>query len=279
MFAMKLHKQAFGALAAAVTLAVQCYSQAQVPAPASLPPCLIQYSTLKPLIHLSASRLMLYNADQTYVEINSISNGGSIPTSTGTFTYVVDQQNPAHATIVYNGRGGSLANDELYFETANFGLEGPPNQATPAGDSFPAFTLYPRQATNGACNVSNLCQLATGSTGTCGFVVQSGGPRWVLLRAIGASLRNFGVSPTVSSPSFTLYDSTQTVQGTSSVWSSDPNLVGGYQTIFSLVGAFPLNIGSDEGVFLVPLNPGAYTAQFKAGSAGTILFEAYILPF
>ena len=274
---MQFYKQAFGALALAVTLVVQCHSQ--VAAPAALPPSLIQYSTLKPLIHLSGSRLMLYNADQTYVEINSISNGGTIPTSTGTFTYVVDKQNPAHATIIYNGGGGSFANDELYFETANFGLEGPPNQATPAGDSFPAFTLYPRQATNGACNVSNLCQLVAGGTATCGFVVQSGGPRWVLLRASGTSLGNFGVSPTVSSPSFTLYDSTQSIVDASSVWSGDPNLVNGYQTIFSLVGAFPLKPGSDEGVLLVPLNPGCYTAQFRAGSAGTMLFEAYILPF
>jgi hypothetical protein len=87
------------------------------------------------------------------------------------------------------------------------------------------------------------------------------------------------VSVTVSSPSFTVYESTQTVLGVSSVWSSDPNLVGGYQTIFSLVGAFPLKTGSDEGVLLAPLDPGAYTAQFKAGSVGTILFEAYVLPF
>jgi hypothetical protein len=101
----------------------------------------------------------------------------------------------------------------------------------------------------------------------------------VLLRASGTSLGNFGVSPTVSSPSFTLYDSTQSIVDASSVWSGDPNLVNGYQTIFSLVGAFPLKPGSDEGVLLVPLNPGCYTAQFRAGSAGTMLFEAYILPF
>ena len=63
------------------------------------------------------------------------------------------------------------------------------------------------------------------------------------------------------------------------VWSVDPNLVGGYQKVFSFAGVFPLSNGSDEGVLLVPLNPGVYTAVFKAGSAGTILCETYILPF
>jgi hypothetical protein len=33
--------------------------------------------------------------------------------------------------------------------------------------------------------------------------------------------------------------------GTSTKWSSDPNLVNGYDTIFALAGAFPLNSGSD----------------------------------
>lgn len=60
---------------------------------------------------------------------------------------------------------------------------------------------------------------------------------------------------------------------------ADPNLVGGYEIVFSMVGAFPLKGGSDEGVLLVPLNPGAYTAMYQAGCTGTILCEAYILPF
>jgi hypothetical protein len=179
---------------------------------------------------------------------------------------------------VYSGGGGSLANDDLYFTAADSGAQMPPGGYTVFGYSS-SFALYPQQVNNGGCNVSNRCQLAVGGTAILGFVVQSGGPRWVLLRAIGASLGNFGVSSTVSNPSFTLYDSTETVQGTSSVWSSDPNLVGSYETIFSLVGAFPLNSGSDEGILLVPLKPGAYTAQFKAGSSGAMLFEAYILPF
>jgi len=284
-FIVNSYKRVLWVLALVSTVTLECHSQ--VVAPTSLPTCLIQYSVHWVVWPLGSSRLMLYNSDQTYVEIdsywtNAIYTGplgsGTNATRGGKFTYTVDLVNPSHARIVYDGGGGSLGYDDLYFTAATSGSPFSPSEIYYDGASA-AFTLYPRQATNGACNVSNLCRLAAGGTGTCGFVVQSGGPRWVLLRAIGASLGNFGVSPAVSSPSFTLYDSTQTVQGTSSVWSFDPNLVSGYQTVFSLVGAFPLSSRSDEGALLVPLNPGAYTAQFRAGSAGKMLFEAYILPF
>jgi hypothetical protein len=266
IFAVKLNKRWFGALALAMTLAVQGHSQ--VAAPATLPPCLIQY--FQTPIGLGFTHLMLYNADGTCVEVSPNS-------SMSTFTYAVDPQNPAHGTITYSG-ALPFGNDQLYFTTANSGTDMPPYQVYPGG-AAPIFNCYPMQTTNGGCNSSSLCQLDTGRTGTSGFVVQSTGRRWVLLRAVGASLGQFGVSPPVSSPSFMLYNSAQMVVGYSSVWSSDPNLVGGYQTIFSLLGAFPLKTGSDEGILLMSLTPGAYTAQFKAASAGTILFEAYLLPF
>jgi hypothetical protein len=136
------------------------------------------------------------------------------------------------------------------------------------------------QITSGCRAVSNRCELAAGGTSISGFIIdESGGPRWVLVRAEGKSLSPYGVTDGVSNPSFTLHDSAGAVVGTSSVWSSDPNLVSGYETIFSLVGDFPLESGSDEGVLLVRLNPGAYTAVFQAGGAGTILCDVYILPF
>jgi hypothetical protein len=141
------------------------------------------------------------------------------------------------------------------------------------------FAVGPQPANNGACNVSHLCQLANGAGCTSGFVIQAGAPRWVLIRAVGVSLAGFGVSPTVASPAFILYDSARSEVGISSMWSNDPILVGSYSTIFSLVGAFPLRAGSDEGLLMVPLNPGAYTAVFKGASAGTILGEVYLLPF
>jgi hypothetical protein len=281
---MKTIERLFGATVAATVLATSGYSQAIAPAPTSLPPCLILNSST--YLYGSSSELILYRADQTFDVISSVATSetttpsGNIKTTyppvSGTYTYTVDPQNPSHATIVSNDGAVSPFSQQFYFFSP---LSATPYLGLPTLGTSAWSQIYPEQTTNGGANVSNRCQLTAGGIAISGFVVQSNGPRWVLIRAVGASLANFGVSSTVSAPSFTLRDSTQAVVGASSVWSSDPNLKPGYSTIFSIVGAFPLNSGSDEGVLLVPLNPGAYTAVFSAGSAGTILCEVYILPY
>lgn len=244
------------------------------PAPVALPACLIHFTEGQ--LGYTYSRVALYNQDLTWTDISFTTSGplgnGSEPGQHGTFTYTVDPQNSSHATIAYDD-GSS---DQLYFYAPNSGTQS--SSLITAGTTT-AFTLYPRQINNGGGNVSNRSVLTSGGTTTNGIVIQAGGPRWVLFRGVGASLANFGVPNAVSSPSFTLYDSTGTVVATSSVWSADPNLVPGYETVFSMVGAFSLEPGSDEGVLLIALNPGAYTAIFQAGSSGTILAEAYLLPF
>jgi hypothetical protein len=276
-------KFSLAAMLAAVALSSRC--NAEFVAPASIASSLIQYTSMIPGGGSSTSRLVLYNSDQTWVEINSSYTSnmvghqyGTLPTESGTYTYSVDPSNRSHGTIVYGGatNPGYGTIDNLYFFGPNSGSQTPSNLSLPPQ---PAFSWAPIQNTNGGVNLSNRCQLPAGDVAISGFVVQSPGPRWVILRAVGATLGKFGVSGVVSSPSFTLFDSAQSVIGASSVWSSDPNLTGGYSTIFSLAGAFPLASGSDEGVLFVQLSPGAYTGVFKAASAGAILCEVYILQF
>lgn len=83
----------------------------------------------------------------------------------------------------------------------------------------------------------------------------------------------------MAQPSFTLYDGKQTLVGQSAAWGADPNLLPGYKAIASRIGAFPLSDSSDEGVLLLPLQPGAYTAVFKVSTSGQILCETYLLPY
>jgi hypothetical protein len=278
---MNLYKTSLAATLIAVALSSRC--DAQYTAPASIAPSLIQYAT--PMLPPGGTwiRLILYNTDGTDVEISSFSTSSSGKTTfaphSGTYTYSIDPLNSSHAAIAYDGNTNPQTFDNLYFTAANDGTQVPPNQASAGGIGLPTFTFSPRVSSNGGINVSNRCELSSGGVAISGFVIQSTGPRWVLVRAVGATLAKFGVSGVVSSPSFTLYDSTQTVVGNSSVWSSDPNLAGGFSTIFALVGAFPLTGGSDEGVLLTRLNPGAYTGVFQGSGAGTILCEVYILPF
>lgn len=226
--------------------------------------------------------MIAYNTDSTYVEVNSSFSSptanGTLPTSSGTFTYAIDPQNPDHATIVYKSQNGTLANDDLYFVDSNSGSQLPLGGATALGPNE-AFRLYRSQETNGGSNLSNLCHLGPTESTTVGFVIQSGGPRWVLIRAVGASLAQFGVAAPASAPVFVLYDSNQMVVGKSAIWSVDPNLSGGFQTIFSLVGAFQLNTGSTDSVLLIALQPGVYTSAVSVGGSGTLLCEIYFLPF
>ncbi len=269
-----------------VLLTLALHASADVAAPTALPPCIIQYSS--GVFNGFLTRVVVYKADSTFIELSNTSYSyvvavGTNPYSSsaaysGTYVYAVDPNNPAHATIQYGNVNGALANDDLYFEMPNRGRLTVSQTASLEGGSD--FTVYPlHENDSGSIAFSTRCNLAAGGTVTSGLAIASGGPRWVLIRAVGASLATYGVGPTVSQPSFTLYNSGQGVVGRSSVWASDPNLVNGYKTVFSMVGEFPLKDGSDEGVLLVLLQPGTYTAEFSATSAGQILCEAYVLPY
>lgn len=276
---MKTIKRTCRWLGFAFTLVLAAQAQTAVVAPASLAACLVKWTTTTFGMSgvSTSSELILYKPDGTWTELNT-SDSITAPLESGTWTYSVNGSNPAQASLSY---GQSASGIPMYFTSANQGQTIPPNSAIPTiiPYSIIGFTIYPFQTTNGGVNFSNRCQLTAGGTATSGFVVQSGGSRWVLVRAVGSTLGNFGMTQTVASPSFTLYNSVGAAVGTSTVWSQNSNLAAGYQSVFSMVGAFPLNSGSDEGVLLVSLNPGAYTAQFSAASAGTILCEAYLLSY
>lgn len=253
---------------------------APFPAPATLPPCIIEYSSDGSIG--SSRRDVLYRSDHTYEELfdgwdgittTSGTGSGTSPLHSGLYSYVLDPADPYHASILYSG-GGS---DQLYFDSPTSG-----NQSfAGSGATFPGsfFELFPKRAESGAIAFSTRCELSANGSVTVGLVVAPGGPRWVLIRAVSSSLADYGVVSSLAKPSFKLYNSSGGVIGTSSVWSADPNLVPSYNTVFSMVGEFPLKAGSDEGVMLVALPPGVYTAVFTGTGSGQILCEAYLLPY
>jgi hypothetical protein len=175
-----------------IAIALYSHSYAQFAAPASIAPSLIQYTNpYYPNPGTSASRLILYNADGTYVEISSyfgnISGNSTYRPTAGTYTYSIDPLNPyplnpSHGTIIYDG---GAEYDNLYFASVNRGSQVTPNQASPGGQGLPWFTFSPEVISTGGVNVSNRCQLSSGAFAISGFVIQSAGPRWVLLRAVG----------------------------------------------------------------------------------------------
>ena len=103
-----------------------------------------------------------------------------------------------------------------------------------------------------------------------GFRVFGTGSRELLIRGIGPSLRNFGVSGVIANPTLSLYNSAGAVVSSNDNWAASTELTAAT----SKVGAFALVPGSADAVLLPTLSPGNYTAVI-GGGAGTGLIEIY----
>lgn len=251
-------------------------------APTVLPESIIRYYTI--MLSGSMERVVYYDGSGHYSEVRVIGKGrdGTHGTTSaphrGAYVYSIDANDSTHATIVYDG-GNSIPKDDLYFVTQDAGLGQSPQSAAAGGGT--SFTLFSKVSASpgGAINTSQRIVLAAGGSAISGFVI--GGDRvvWVLVRGVGSTLKQFGVSQTAVRPEFAIFDSKQALVATSVSWGADPDLLPGYKMIAAAAGAFPLPDDSDEAVALIPLPPGAYTAVFNAHSSGDLLCETYILPF
>ena len=104
-----------------------------------------------------------------------------------------------------------------------------------------------------------------------GFVIQGSGPETVLIRAIGPSLANFGVSGALANPTMTLVRiSDSATLASNDDWQSASNLA--QITATGLAPTNPL-----ESAILMTLQPGAYTAIVSGvgGGTGVGLVEVY----
>ncbi|MGD1031461.1 MAG: immunoglobulin domain-containing protein [Opitutaceae bacterium] len=139
-------------------------------------------------------------------------------------------------------------------------------------------------------NISARALVGSGSNvAVVGFSVYGTTSTTVLLRGIGPTLSQYGVTGTLSSPQLVLYDSNQLVIATNTGWGNAPQpglstvLAGiGQATaqIMSSVYAFSLPANSADCAMVVTLPPGTYTVQLSGlnGSTGVGLVEAYNLP-
>lgn len=103
-----------------------------------------------------------------------------------------------------------------------------------------------------------------------GFVVAGGGEQSILIRAVGPTLANFGVSDAMTSPELQVRDVQGRLVAANRGWSNDSHVAA----IAAQLGAFGLTAGSRDAAVLVTLTPGAYTATVLGGS-GTTLVELY----
>ena len=111
-----------------------------------------------------------------------------------------------------------------------------------------------------------------------GLVATGNDYPYLLVRAVGPTLADYGIAHPLDDPVITIYaQGNSTPVATNDDWGSD-----GYPSItadrFEAIGAFPLQAGSrDAAVFFKPLPNQAYTAVIsgKNGATGVALAEVY----
>ncbi|MBL4575364.1 MAG: fibronectin type III domain-containing protein [Opitutaceae bacterium] len=108
-----------------------------------------------------------------------------------------------------------------------------------------------------------------------GFVIKGTGNKQVLLRAVGPSLADYGVSGVINDPRITLYQG-NTIIASNDNWSTSSNTAL-ISTSVEQIGISQLPQGSKDAALLLNLSPGAYTAHITGvdGATGAALVEVY----
>lgn len=131
-------------------------------------------------------------------------------------------------------------------------------------------------ATGRLVNLSTRTEVG-GSAGTliAGFVIAGTGDMTLLIRGVGPTLSDFGVSGALSDPTIRVLNSDQQEVGANDDWNSSD--AAAKRSAAATVGAFALPEGSLDAALLISLSPGAYTVFLDGfgNAAGNALIEIY----
>ncbi len=125
-------------------------------------------------------------------------------------------------------------------------------------------------------NLSTRALVGTGSSVVIpGMVIGGESPRRVLIRAVGPTLRQYGVNAALERPTMSLVLGQRTV-ASNTEWGTAENAAAMTAAAVQ-VGAFALPAGSKDSALLVTLNPGIYTTVVQGvdGTGGVALVEVY----
>ncbi|HTZ19755.1 MAG TPA: Ig-like domain-containing protein [Opitutaceae bacterium] len=124
-------------------------------------------------------------------------------------------------------------------------------------------------------SISTRGQVGTGGNILiAGFVVNGATPKQVLIRAIGPTLSNYGISSPLANPFLQLYQGS-TLIASNDNWGGDPAVINAETT----AKAFALPAGSLDSAMVATLSPGLYSAQVSGvgNTTGVALVEVYDL--
>jgi hypothetical protein len=143
---------------------------------------------------------------------------------------------------------------------------------------------YDTSTTNTSAKLVNMSARTNVGTGgsilIAGFAIQGDAAKQVLIRAIGPSLTQFGVTGVLADPQLALFR-----QGASTAIQQNDNWLSATNAAqlglaSAQVGAFTLPATSRDSAMLVTLEPGTYSAQVSGvgNSTGVALVEIYEVP-
>jgi hypothetical protein len=285
---------------AAVLLAQFAAAPVRAAAPAGLGDTFLSFAYQEGVI--SGTGLFYFGSDGTCRKFSLSTVDGPAdstypiydPSASGTYVSTPDTGDPTRVDLAVT-MAGAGAITGYYFSleftgpttgTFNFSAQ---DQFGPLFLAHGTFSSLAHLQNNFLVNVSNRVTLRVSDTAITGFVVQGSGNRLVLVRTIGPTLAEFGVSPVSQNPKLSVFQGTGASKiGAGATLSSGTNALGGYDPqamgwVFSMVGAFPLQSGSNDVVYFSVLPSGVYTSQASdptlSSGGGSALTEVYILPY
>lgn len=139
--------------------------------------------------------------------------------------------------------------------------------------------VYDADGTDTDSRLSNLSIRAFAGAGDDtiipGFVISDEGPLTLLIRAVGPTLADFGVTGALEDPKLTVFSEAGMLFENDDWGDSDGGATA--SSFAAQVGAFELGSGSADAALAVTLAPGQYTVQVQGsdGGTGVALFELY----
>jgi hypothetical protein len=148
-----------------------------------------------------------------------------------------------------------------------------------------SFAQAQSEPSSNLLNLSVRTKLNAGDNFVVGFVVAGDTPVRVLVRAVGPTLANFGVTDAMANPKIKFSSVVgPNIDAQNDDWSSPEPLLGSINvatlSLTSMENAFPLPPGSKDAALLVELRPGPYLLTISGSTAsdqGTVLAEIYHL--